>query len=428
MRSIRRERIDRRSLVAVAAAMLCFVASAQQTTSPMPGAASPAEAAQAAPATPATPAAPKANALAFARAARLSRGVNLSNWYSQTPDYSAAHLATYIDAADFKLIRSLGFDSVRLPINPEPLLATAPVTPPPPIVDGDAPLSRTATVALRPEAMARLDATVREITDAGLVVVLDIQPEEMWMRQAFTDEGAPGFLYFWRTFARHYAATDPEKVYFEVLNEPHNISDGRWAILQERAVAVIRKEAPAHTIIVTGAEGGLTSLIPLADPNVIYTFHEYNPVTFTHQGAPWMGEGLSSLREVPYPSTAENIAAALDATKDEAGKDMIQHYGIDHWNRIRMQQTIEPFVDWGRQFQVPVWCGEFGAIRDFTPTDDRARWISDTRQTLEAGHIGWAMWDYRESFGFVRKEAGVTTVDESVMQALGLKAAGPAGK
>jgi hypothetical protein len=77
---------------------------------------------------------------------------------------------------------------------------------------------------------------------------------------------------------------------------------------------------------------------------------------------------------------------------------------------------------------VPVWCGEFGAIRDFTPTDDRARWISDTRQTLEAGHIGWAMWDYRESFGFVRKEAGVTTVDESVMQALGLKAAGPAGK
>jgi aryl-phospho-beta-D-glucosidase BglC (GH1 family) len=384
--------------------MLCFAASAQQTSSP----------ASAAEATPASPAAPKANALAFARAARLSRGVNLSNWYSQTPDYSAAHLATYIDAADFKLIRSLGFDSVRLPINPEPLLAVAPETTPPPILDRDAPLSPTATVALRPEAMARLDATVREITDAGLVVVLDIQPEEMWMRQAFTDEGAPGFLYFWRTFARRYAATDPEKVYFEVLNEPHNISDGRWAILQERAVAVIRKEAPAHTIVVTGAEGGLTSLIPLA---------EYNPVTFTHQGAPWMDEGLRSLREVPYPSTSENIAAAVAATKDEAGKGMIQHYGIDHWNRMRIQQTIAPFVDWGRQFQVPVWCGEFGAIRDFTPPEDRARWIGDVRQTLEAGHIGWALWDYRESFGFVRKQDGVTTVDESVVRALGLKAA-----
>jgi aryl-phospho-beta-D-glucosidase BglC (GH1 family) len=401
MPSIRPARIAHRSLLAVAAATLCFAASAQQTAAPMPAAASPTEAA---PAAQATKAAPTATPLGFARAARLSRGVNLSNWYSQTPDYSAAHLTTYIDAADFKLIRSLGFDSVRLPINPEPLLAVAPETTPPPILDRDAPLSPTATV------------------------VLDIQPEEMWMRQAFTDEGAPNFLYFWRTFARRYAATDPEKVYFEVLNEPHNISDGRWAIEQERAVAVIRKEAPAHTIVVTGAEGGLTSLIPLADPNLIYTFHEYNPVTFTHQGAPWMGDGLSTLREVPYPSTSENIAAALTATKDDAGKTMIQNYGIDHWNKTRIQQTIGPFVDWGRQFQVPVWCGEFGAIRDFAPADDRARWISDMRQTLESGHIGWALWDYRESFGFVRKENGVTTVDESVVRALGLKAAVPAGK
>jgi len=71
------------------------------------------------------------NGLAFARAGHLLRGVNLSNWYSQTDnnDYSAAHLAGYMTAADFELIRDLGFDHVRLSINPEPLLGDKEVLP-----------------------------------------------------------------------------------------------------------------------------------------------------------------------------------------------------------------------------------------------------------------------------------------------------------
>jgi hypothetical protein len=189
-------------------------------------------------------------------------------------------------------------------------------------------------------------------------------------------------------------------------------------------VGVIRKEVPAHTIVVTSIDGVL-SMIPLADTNLIYTFHDYDPFVFTHQGATWVGEGFSSLREVPYPSTSENIAAAMAATKDEAARSMIQLYGVDHWNKARMEQNISAVVEWRQRSQVPVWCGEFGAIRDFAPEGDRTRWIGDMRQTLEAAQIGWAMWDYRESFGFVRKEGGVTTVDEGVVAALGLKAGAP---
>jgi aryl-phospho-beta-D-glucosidase BglC (GH1 family) len=426
MPSLRRTPIAHHGLFVLAAALcLATTAPAQETT---PSTSTPAMNPTTNPVTTqATHTAAATTTLAFTRAARLAHGINLSNWYAQAPDYSAERLTTFIDAADFRLIRSLGFDCVRLSINPEPLLALPPATEPPPILDRDATLSPTATLPLRPEAMARLDKTVREINAAGLVVVLDIHPEEAWLRQAFTDEGIPNFLYFWRTFARHYAGTDPEMVYFEVLNEPHNVSAGRWAIEQERAVAVIRKEAPAHTIVVTGTEfggiGGLLGLIPLADANLIYSFHDYDPMVFTHQGATWAGDEFKPLRGVPYPSTTENIEPAIAATHDPGGTNLLQHYGIEHWSRARMQQDISTVVDWQRRSQVPVWCGEFGVYRDFAPTADRARWIADMRQTLEAAHLGWAMWDYRASFGMVMKKDRSTTVDDSIVQALGLKPA-----
>ena len=58
------------------------------------------------------------SSVAFQRAAHLRRGINLSMWYAQTSDHSAARIATYTNEADFRLIKSLGFDHVRLSIDP----------------------------------------------------------------------------------------------------------------------------------------------------------------------------------------------------------------------------------------------------------------------------------------------------------------------
>ena len=53
----------------------------------------------------------------------------------------------------------------------------------------------------------------------------------------------------------------------------------------------------------------------------------------------------------------------------------------------------------------------------------RMNWIHDVRTALEADGIGWAMWDYRGSFGVVRKQDGQPAqVDEKVVEALGLEA------
>jgi aryl-phospho-beta-D-glucosidase BglC (GH1 family) len=350
--------------------------------------------------------------LAFRRAAHLRRGINLSMWYAQAQDYSADRLASYTTAADFQLVHDLGFDHVRLSINPVPLIAS---------VSADH-----KTTTLDPAAMARLDETVRQITSLGLVVVLDIHPETPWKHAStMTDEGTTEFFSFWTSFAQHYAGSDPEKVYFEVLNEPEGVNGFRWAGEQARAIALIRAQAPRQTIIATG-EGwggidGLLQLEPVRDQNVIYSFHDYEPMEFTHQGASWSSKYLVTLRGVPYPSSPEKIAPLLAGLSDPTAVQPLTRYGDERWDAGVMAKRIDQAVEWAKQRHVPLWCGEFGAYRAYAPATDRAHWVGDMRRTLESNGIGWDMWDYQASFGLVTKQDGKTTIDAGIAQALGLK-------
>ncbi len=351
---------------------------------------------------------------AFARAKHLRRGINLSMWYAQDHDLynatgGAEKLASYTTPADFKLVHELGFDHVRLSIDPVPLMADK------------------QTGALDPVAIARLDATVKQITALGLVVVLDMHPEESWKKEVTTtDEGTALFFRYWKNFAQHYAGSDPEKVYFEVLNEPEGVNPYRWAGEQARLVAIIREQAPRHTIIATG-EGwggidGLLEMEPVRDDDVIYSFHDYEPMEFTHQGAGWSTKTLMPLRSVPYPSTPENVAPLLQGITDDAARAALASYGQQQWTMATMEKRIGLAVAWAKQRHVPLWCGEFGVYRAYAPVPDRARWVADMRRTLEQDGVGWDMWDYQASFGLVTKKDGVTTVDPTLVEALGLKA------
>src|SRR2546421_1860138 len=52
------------------------------------------------------------------RLARLRHGINLSHWFAQSSDYSKAHLELHTTAEDIALIKSIGFDHVRLTVDP----------------------------------------------------------------------------------------------------------------------------------------------------------------------------------------------------------------------------------------------------------------------------------------------------------------------
>ncbi len=346
--------------------------------------------------------------LAFERAQQLQHGINTSLWFAQSRDYSVEYLQTFTTPQDIALIQSMGFDHIRLSIDPEPLMPWLYSGKPTPFLD-------------------QLDKAVRTMLDNHLSVIIDIHPSDEFKAQLFQGtEGVGRFIQLWHALAAHYAPVDPDHIYFEILNEPEQNDPYRWMGIQATLAAVIRHAAPQNTIIATAAHySGIPDLLmlePLADSNVIYTFHDYEPFPFTHQGATWTMPEVRPEHGIPYPSTPENIAPLLSEEPTLEGQFFLDQYGWSRWDETRLEDYAGFAEKWSQLHHVPVYCGEFGSYGLVAPPASRVQWLHDMRVALEANHIGWAMWDYQTPFGVVSKANGVTTPDIDVLKALGLHA------
>ena len=348
--------------------------------------------------------------IARTRAQHLQHGINGSEWFAQAGDYSAARTDRYTDAADIGLIAKLGFDSVRLSIDAAPLEQS------PRGADG-----------LNADFVGRLDTAVDTMLADGLAVEIDLHPQENYKLQVRTSNDAvERLVMLWRKLAAHYASRDPERVFFEVMNEPEVNDAYRWAGIQARVAAAIREVAPRHTVIATGPNysdiADLLAMHPLADGNVIYNFHFYDPHEFTHQGAGWGVPWWSYEHGIPYPATEGSMQELLKEVPDPADRFHLENYWLDHWDAHRIRLLIDEAAAWAHANDVPLICNEFGAFREHMDEVSRMNWIHDVRTALEADGIGWTMWDYRGSFGVVRKQDGQPAqVDAKVVEALGLK-------
>ncbi len=351
------------------------------------------------------------SSIAFERAQHLRHGINTSMWFSQANDYSEHRLQTFTTPDDIALIAQMGFDHCRLSIDGDQLMTWF-------YTERDAHHST--------GFMDELDRVVKTMLDDHLSVIIDVHPTSQFKSELFQGSGGVGnFVDLWRALAQHFAATDPEHVFFEIMNEPEQSDPYRWQGIQAQVVQAIRQVAPHNTIIASGAHwSGLSDLLvlePLHDDNVIYTFHDYEPFAFTHQGATWANAEVRPERGIPYPSTPENIAPKLDQEPTLAGQYFLDEYGENRWDAARVENSIEFAAKWSALHHAPVYCGEFGVFENYAPPQARAQWLHDMRVALEKNHIGWAMWDYQGGFSVVTKANGTTTPNQDVLAALGLR-------
>ena len=344
------------------------------------------------------------------RLAHIRHGINLSEWFAQVYDpkgYTKEHFQNWTTAADIALIKSAGFDHVRLSVNPQPMM--------------DAARRRDGTA----EYFGYLDGAIKVILDAGLAVEIDMHPDSDFKARLSDDDFVQRFADFWSTVAQHYSSWDADRVFFEILNEPEMRDAYRWYGVEAKLAAAIRRAAPAHTIIATGArwddDEDMVFLEPLPDANVIYVFHFYEPHIFTHQGATWGAYYWHWLKDLRYPSSTENAAQVALLVPEARDRLQVIRYGQDHWGPSRIETEINQAADWANQHGVPLICNEFGVYRAFSDPHDRAAWIKDVRTSLERHNIGWAMWDYSGSFGVVTNRETKAKLDEVTVQALGLK-------
>ncbi len=346
-----------------------------------------------------------------ARLAHIRHGINLSEWFAQVYDpkgYTKEHFETWTTAADIALIKSAGFDHVRLSVNPEPMMQAANNT------NGTA------------EYYGYLDAAMKMILDAGLAVELDMHPDSDFNAKLNDNDFVERYADFWRNVARHYSAPswDADRIFFEILNEPEMRDAYRWQGVAARLVKAIRDGAPSNTILAPGAswdnDDDMLFLEPLRDPNVIYVFHFYEPHIFTHQGATWGSYYWTWLNNLHYPSDPANAAQVAETVPEAIDRLFVIRYGEDHWGAQRIEAEINQAADWAHRNGVPLVCNEFGVYRHARP-EDRLAWLKDVRTSLERHNISWAMWDYSGSFGVVTTQNGKRVLDQETVKALGLK-------
>ena len=310
----------------------------------------------------------------------ILRGVNLGGWLSQC-DYSAYRLANFIKAEDIARIASWGLDHVRIPVDYNVLEDDK--------GGYDAP------------GWERIDFALAQCEKHGLKAVIDLHKTAGFSFDNgemetgfFDDEGYQQRFYrLWEQIARRYGHLS-DRVVFELLNEvtsPDFI--GVWNRVAKEAIGHIRVYAP-NTLILVGSyhhnsAHAVKDLDAPADDRVVYNFHCYEPLEYTHQGAYWV-EQLDRNARVAFEKSGAT-----------------QEY---------FEASFASAIEAAERNHTSLYCGEYGVI-DIVPTADALEWFKVINAVFERHGIARCVWSYRQmDFGI--SDSRWDTVREELIQVL----------
>ncbi|MBQ9027595.1 MAG: cellulase family glycosylhydrolase [Lachnospiraceae bacterium] len=325
------------------------------------------------------------------------RGVNLGGWLSQFDAPTKEHFDSFITEEDIRRIAGMGLDHVRVPVD-YTVIETE---------DGQ-PIE---------EGYHYIDNCVQWCRANGLHMILDIHktygysfdPLDKDDKLAFFTDPArqKRFLDMWRTIAKRYSA-DTDVVAYELLNEIVAVEvRDLWNGIALRAIEAIRAFAPDTWIIFGGVNYNAVTAVPwLADTpdrRVAYTFHCYEPLIFTHQGAYWV-ENMPLDFRIGYPKPIEEYREAARRL-NTCGFSVILDEDVRPIGPDFFAGLFEPAIRTAVERDIPLYCGEYGVI-DRACREDAVRWLADIHEVFEKYAIGRALWNYKEKdYGIAGDEA-----------------------
>lgn len=319
----------------------------------------------------------------FAQQVPFNRGVNITGWF-QTNSAREIQFSEYT-REDFEQLKSLGVDVIRLPINLHYMTSGAP------------------NYALDSLFLFFLDQVIDWTEELDICLIIDNHTFDVTQP---TDTNIDQILIpVWTQMASHFKNRS-SKIYYEVLNEPHGITDIRWNQIQQAVVTAIRTVDQTHTIIVGPANwnsyNNLAAMPVYSDSNLIYTFHFYDPFIFTHQGTSWTD--LGPLVGVPFPYEANKMPTCPPELLGSWVETSLNNYNTDGTVQ-RIYNWINIAVNFQKARNVPLFCGEFGVYIPYSPDTDRVYWYEEVSKYLEQNNILWTTWDYRGGFGLFEKNS-----------------------
>ncbi len=282
----------------------------------------------------------------------VGRCVNMGN--SLEPPTENAWGGSKISDEDFKIIAKAGFNTVRIPVR------------------WSTHAGNVAPFTIEKSYMKRVKQVVGGARAAGLNVILNSHHFEE-IHSDPSDANIAKLAGMWTQIAASFADEPREHLWFEIENEPHDkFNDTNLLKVLSPALAEIRKTNPDRPVIIGGEFwSGIKSLDTLKlpdDPNIIPTFHYYDPFFFTHQGATWVD---------PVPPMGRKFGGDEDMATLSADVQRIRDY-IKRTGKI-------PFM------------GEFGANENISVAE-RVHYQRTVREAFDAVGIGMCAWGFTNTF------------------------------
>jgi hypothetical protein len=318
-------------------------------------------------------------------------GVNFGCWISQYRklDYDIFRKMTSRD--DVFRIRDWGFDHIRLPFD-YPLL----------LDDGD-------LYKFKPEGIAFLDDMLAWCKDAGVSLLLDLHWAPGYRFQDIghntmfeSDELKKVFTALWTQIAERYKDTG-DMLAFDLLNEVAEESYfDAWVKLAQDTINAIRKISPKRDIIYGGVFHNSVhtlELLPVMDDNhVIYNFHYYEPILFTHQFAGWNKINMAYLHHQEYPADFKDLAAFV-AEYPQFERPLRRYMGM-RCDRETVKRDLDLAGAFQQKTNRMTYCGEYG-VYEKASLESKLNWMRDVTEFFNQYKIGRAVWNYLGGgFGF----------------------------
>lgn len=304
------------------------------------------------------------------------RGFNLKGmcvWRADAPPPAFSE-------ADFALVKELGFNFARLPLDYRFWIA-----------EGD-------WHKIDRSKFAPIDDAVRWGRKYGIHVQLCFHHAPGYCingtkgdpKLLFGDEKRPddsrsldalaAFVEHWRYFARRYQKVPNERLSFNLVNEPPGMDDDEARRVFVPVIEAIRAEDPERFIVADGLCAGLDPVPPLEGMhNVGFATRGYRPLTFSHYGASWFKDAYKRKPQWPYE------AGGGERKYPDDGREYLWRVALSKWDRAIENGAF-------------VMVGECGGMNT-VPHDMFLAWMEDYLKLWKERNWGWALWEIDSAFG-----------------------------
>lgn len=338
--------------------------------------------------------------IAFKRAKSLDNGVSIS-WLEQWWNKDVLS-ANPLKKADYELLKKLKVSTIRLPVAFEHF--------------------ETVKIPVG-KVFAHIDEVLKQCKLYDMKLIIDYHYGKINDNNYITE--TQKVINQWLLLAKRYKKESPNLLFFEIYNEPGPINPKVWKDAAYNIVTAIRKEDAKRTLIVGASNYNsiyeLSRMERLADENIIYTFHFYEPFMFTHQGADWVGDQVSTTG-IPFPYDPKTYPPMNPGVIGTWGENNYYQYRIDG-NQQSVRDKLQIVKNWGNKYYVPIICGEYGVYRKYSDEGSRYRYIKTVRQSLKKLDIPGIHWDYNSNFSIFNGQPSVTNLSTGMMDAIDYKQA-----